>query len=263
MPATVPPTAPTPAPPANYALATLRIRGVDARKFLQGQLSNDIEQLKADRLLCAGLHNPQGRVLAVLWLASTASNEVAALLPAELAPAISTALMRYVLRAKVRIEVTPEDAALGALLGAPAATAAAKLLDIARGIPQVYAASSGQFIAQMLNLDCIDAISFNKGCYTGQEVIARAHYRGRVKRRMQRFLSAAPLTLTPGAALRLGDGRNAQLVESVALADGRCEFLAVAPLPGAARAPDPTALASPGAPLIQCKQLPLPYALPD
>ena len=44
----------------------------------------------------------------------------------------------------------------------------------------------------MLNLDLLDAIAFDKGCYTGQEVIARAHYRGRVKRRLQRFLSAAP-----------------------------------------------------------------------
>ena len=60
---------------------------------------------------------------------------------------------------------------------------------IAAGEPQVFAATSEAFVAQMLNLDLLGAIAFDKGCYTGQEVIARAHYRGRVKRRMQRFVT--------------------------------------------------------------------------
>ena len=62
-------------------------------------------------------------------------------------------------------------------------------LDIAAGLPQGYAATSEEFVAQMLNLDVLNGIAFDKGCYTGQEVIARAHYRGRVKRRMQRFVT--------------------------------------------------------------------------
>jgi folate-binding protein YgfZ len=73
-------------------------------------------------------------------------------------------------------------------------------LAVARGQPEVYAATSGEFVAQMLNLDLLGAIAFDKGCYTGQEVIARAHYRGRVKRRLQRFGSAAPLPLSPTGA---------------------------------------------------------------
>src|SRR5215469_8817588 len=69
---------------------------------------------------------------------------------------------------------------------------------IAAGEPQVYAATSEEFVAQMLNLDILGAIAFDKGCYTGQEVIARAHYRGRVKRRLQRFLAPAARQLSPG-----------------------------------------------------------------
>ena len=75
-------------------------------------------------------------------------------------------------------------------------------LDIAAGVPQVYAATSEEFVAQMLNLDALGAIAFEKGCYTGQEVIARAHYRGRVKRRMQLFLTHAAQELTAGHAGR-------------------------------------------------------------
>jgi len=67
------------------------------------------------------------------------------------------------------------------LLPAPAAW---QIQDIQAGLPWVEAASQDLFIGQTLNLDLIGGVSFTKGCYPGQEVIARAHYRGTVKRRM-------------------------------------------------------------------------------
>ena len=253
-------------------LAQLRITGADARKFLQGQLSNDMQLLAADRMLCAGLHTPQGRVLAVLQMCTSGADDIVALLPEDLAASAAAALSRFILRAKVKISVEPADRALGALPGAPASTVAHKIQAIAAGLPQIYAASSGQFIAQMLNLDVLKAIAFDKGCYTGQEVIARAHYRGRVKRRMQRFATDGALTLAPGAALRLRDGRNALLVDSVRLGNGGCEFLAVTTVPGIAASDEPAsrteaddpqaATASTDVPLIAGVQLPLPYVLP-
>jgi folate-binding protein YgfZ len=101
--------------------------------------------------------------------------------------------------------------------------------DIAAGLPQVYARTSEAFVAQMLNLDELGGIAFDKGCYTGQEVIARAHYRGRVKRRLQRF-HIPGVRLSPGDSGTLTDGRAFQVVESVAAADGGSDVLAVAPL---------------------------------
>ena len=131
-------------------------------------------------------------------------------------------------------------------------------LDVAAGQPQVYAATSEEFVAQMLNLDVMNAIAFDKGCYTGQEVIARAHYRGRVKRRMQRFVSHQPCRLSPGDSGELADGRSFKVVVCAQLADGRCDFLAVAALASAEseapRAPTAALLADP---------TPLPYSLPD
>lgn len=56
--------------------------------------------------------------------------------------------------------------------------------DIQAGLPAIYPETIGSFIPQMVNLDAFDAINFKKGCYTGQEIIARLHYRGRLKRRM-------------------------------------------------------------------------------
>jgi folate-binding protein YgfZ len=137
-------------------------------------------------------------------------------------------------------------------------------LSIAAGEPQVYARTAEEFVAQMLNLDALGAIDFDKGCYTGQEVIARAHYRGRVKRRMQRFVSTAPALLQPADAGVLGDGRPFKVVDAVALDDGRCEFLAVTPL-----AEDVTeraaasAAGAAGATPLGAQALSLPYRLPE
>ena len=137
----------------------------------------------------------------------------------------------------------------------PSARQQWRLLDVRAGFTQVYAATSEHFVAQMLNLDALDAIAFDKGCYTGQEIIARAHYRGRVKRRAQRFRSHEPLVLAPGASGVLDDGRAFEVLESAQLADGRAEFLAVAALPGA-EAPEQAAAAH-----LQVEALELPYAL--
>jgi len=255
---------------ATQAFAVLRFRGAEVRKFLQGQLSNDMALLGAGHITLAGYHNPQGRVLALLRLAAPEPEQVIALLPAELAEATMTALRRFVLRAKVSISLDTSAEAIATLaqqlpMVGSVLTQAAHARDIAAGMPQVYGATSGMFVAQMLNLDCVDAISFTKGCYTGQEIIARAHYRGRIKRRMQRFLTEHASALAPGQGVILSDGRGAQIVDAVLRDDGRSEFLAVAPLLVHATA---TATAPPGAPgsaypPLVCSPLPLPYALPE
>jgi folate-binding protein YgfZ len=106
-----------------------------------------------------------------------------------------------------------------------------RLLDIADGEAQVYAATSEEFVAQMLNLDALDAIAFDKGCYTGQEVIARAHYRGRVKRRLQRFVSRGALRDWPsGSRGSSRTGGPSRLSRRCSWRMVGVSFLAVAPL---------------------------------
>jgi len=291
-------------------LGAVRVAGADASRFLQGQLSNDLGRVSAQRSALAGLHNPQGRAIALMRIVHLAADDFIALLPRELAPSVAARLSKYVLRAKVKVTddsqgwriagliacghghadypaVTGEQRRLPGrmvicvseqparwLLIAPVADADAsgaaalpddlahsvpvrrevwRQLDISSGLPQVYAATSEEFVAQMLNLDLLGAIAFDKGCYTGQEVIARAHYRGRVKRRLQRFRSRGPLDLKPGDSGELADGRAFTVVDAVRLGDGRCEFLAVAPLattePELSAAPPDTMLERVSAPL--------------
>src|SRR5580700_9385421 len=237
-------------------LGALQFSGPEARNFLQGQVSNDLTRLAPGAILRAGLHSPQGRVLALLWLAALASGDVLALLPRELVPDMAAHLRRYLLRAKVELSdasahyrvfgIDTADAAQAwpeaylfergrrlliqgaselAPAGEPMSREQWRALDIAAAIPQVYAPTSGLFVSQMLNLDCIDAISFRKGCYTGQEVIARAHYRGRVKRRLQRFETASSQPLAPADVGQLEDGRAFRVVDSVVRAEAGREFL--------------------------------------
>jgi folate-binding protein YgfZ len=127
-----------------------------------------------------------------------------------------------------------------------------RLADIRGGLPQVYAQTSELFVAQMLNLDLIDGISFTKGCFTGQEIIARTQHLGRIKRRMFR-LRLPPGTWEIGQALKLHDGRTGRLTE---LASHGATFEALAVLTLEAGAPE--AEVSSGDE-VAAVELPLPY----
>ena len=145
-------------------------------------------------------------------------------------------------------------AALGLLGNDPAAIENAwRLADIRTGIPQIYAATSEYFVAQMLNLDLIDGISFTKGCFTGQEIIARTQHLGRIKRRLIRLhLPAGEWQI--GQSLRLPDGRSGRLTELATNGAG-FEALAVVNLEVA----DGDAEASANA--VAATELALPYSL--
>jgi folate-binding protein YgfZ len=94
---------------------------------------------------------------------------------------------------------------------------------VENGVPFIGLEQAEQFTPHMLNLDLLDAISLDKGCYTGQEIVARTHYKGATKRRTQRFSCSEPVTV--GDKVSSGD-RDIGEVLNVA---GQ-ELLAVVPL---------------------------------
>jgi folate-binding protein YgfZ len=101
--------------------------------------------------------------------------------------------------------------------------------DIADGLPHVTASTSGHFVAQMLNLDVLDAISFNKGCYTGQEIVARTQNLGRIKRRLLRYRVATGEPPAKLASLNHGQTKVGEVLQAAAGAAGT-ELLAVVSL---------------------------------
>ena len=88
-------------------------------------------------------------------------------------------------------------------------------LNILDGIPEIYPTTQEAFIPQSLNMDLIEGINFKKGCYTGQEIVARTHYLGRVKRRMYRAFIKSQVDLNPGDQILNKNGEEiGQLVRS-------------------------------------------------
>lgn len=106
------------------------------------------------------------------------------------------------------------------------------LLDIINGIPTVYQTTSERFVPQTVNLDLIGGVNFKKGCYPGQEVVARMHYRGTPKRRMIRFSAHADTPPEPGSPVfEPGTTREAgEVVDARPWADGGCQGLAAVQL---------------------------------
>lgn len=80
--------------------------------------------------------------------------------------------------------------------------------DIAAGIPVIEAANTAQFIPQATNLQALNAISFKKGCYSGQEMVARAKYRGANKRALYWLAGTAKHAIAAGSAIELQMGEN-------------------------------------------------------
>jgi tRNA-modifying protein YgfZ len=102
--------------------------------------------------------------------------------------------------------------------------------DIMAGVPVVLPETSDTFVPQMANLDLLGGINFNKGCYTGQEIVARVHYLGRLKQRMYRLHAEATDVPPPGAAIYAPDRQDQStgtVVVACAAPAGGVDMLAV------------------------------------
>jgi folate-binding protein YgfZ len=109
-----------------------------------------------------------------------------------------------------------------------------RLANIRAGLGDVHPQTHDEFVPQMLNLQALDGISFTKGCYTGQEIVARMHYLGKLKKRLYRAscsgLQSAPLVGSELMAINELSGNLqaiGQVVESQMSDDQHCELLAV------------------------------------
>jgi folate-binding protein YgfZ len=142
----------------------------------------------------------------------------------------------------------------------PVGTPCWEWLDIVAGMPLVTARTQDELVPQMANLELIGGVSFEKGCYPGQEVVARTQYRGKSKRRMflARVEGIAPAPGDPLYSEDLGDQASGAIVNAAPAPGGGFDVLAV--VPTASAASSTVRIGSPdGAPL---RFRPLPYAVP-
>jgi hypothetical protein len=133
-------------------------------------------------------------------------------------------------------------------------------LGIRTGIAIITPATQEEFVPQMVNFDAIGAVSFNKGCYPGQEIVARMHYLGRLKQRMVLANIATDTVPQPGDKLYsadLGAQASGSIVNAAASPDGGCDVLAVVQISSIAAGV--IRWKSPDGPVLNL--LPLPYAI--
>ncbi|WP_372013220.1 CAF17-like 4Fe-4S cluster assembly/insertion protein YgfZ [Pseudoxanthomonas sp. 10H] len=243
--------------------SVLALDGPDALAFAQAQFSSDVAALPAGHWHWSAWLTAKGRVIAVFALLRTGEQSLRLLLPDADAAELGDALRRFVFRRKVTVAPRPDLHASGAF-DAPALAAGAVLdgggerveldygaaglprrlrlsieaapvdpqarrawdaADLRLGLPRLPPSQREQWTPQQLGLDRLDAFSVKKGCYPGQEIVARTHFLGRAKR--EALLLQVAGVATAGAEV-VQDGRPIGTVASVA---GASPTLALAVLP--------------------------------
>lgn len=240
--------------PAIGTIHGIAFAGADARRFAQAQFSGDVEALRPGHWQWNAWLTAQGRVRALMHLADLDDGRLLAVLRGGDAETIRTALGQYRFRLRVHLAIesfaawrgTPmpmggaaqQDSVvvlgygtrslrLGPLPAAlspdPDAQREWRLGEIRRGWPTLTRGEP-EFLPPALGLDRLGAIAFDKGCYPGQEIAARLHYRGGHKRQLGRLRGRAPL---PVGEIRDDAGAvAARVLDTVAAGDG-FEALAV------------------------------------
>jgi len=161
-------------------------------------------------------------------------------------------------RVLVVAPATDAERIAACLGGSSAAEDEWTLLEIRAGRALIEQATQDLFVPQMINLEAVGGVDFKKGCYPGQEIVARAQYRGQVKRRMVHGRLDASADARPGTDLYCDDlaGQAGGTVVSAAAANGGKEVLAVVPIASVEKGA--AIRVAPNGPAIEI--LPLPYA---
>jgi folate-binding protein YgfZ len=256
---------PSPFVAALPSNALIAVTGDDATAFLHGQFTNDVEALVPGGSQWNGWCSPKGRLLATFLLVKRADGYLL-VLPREIAPAIAKRLAMFVLRSKVKIaDVTASHALFGGrgrdeldgvkaapgaqpyahgdlwLLVAPPDTSVGvtgteddwRRALIAAGVITIVAATQDQFVPQMANFELVGGVNFKKGCYPGQEIVARTQYRGILKRRMARAHLPAGIGVQPGQSVygtAFGDQAAGMVANAAPAENGGTDLLVVAQL---------------------------------
>ena len=243
------------------SFSLLHADGADAADFLQGQLTLDIARLRPMHWAPSGYCSVQGKVSALFWVLRLEEGFLLACAQS-LATATGDHLRRFTLHRHVTIRpaarhifftaasVVADARAITAprtdtlcfspcagLQATVAPGASANCLDpnaivlalIKARIPLLDTATRERFLPQMLALEAIGALNYDKGCYVGQEAIARAWHKAPVRRHLKRLRATAPAgAALPAAGTTLyHDARAAAVVLQSARDDGTIEALAV------------------------------------
>jgi len=219
--------------------ALLKLSGSQNEVFLQAQLSNDISKLDNSSVQLNAYCQHQGKILALFWVIRS-GNDFLLSFPLDLLDSIKSRLQMFVLMADVNIaDITEQYLQIGVIgksqkdslvineqlsliLADPKNLSKFDFTSqnywdkacIDSFLPEVRISSTETYIPQTLNLDINEiGVNFSKGCFPGQEVVARLHYLGKAKRRLFAFKSDSPLSI--GDTLYCAESKSAKATGSV------------------------------------------------
>jgi folate-binding protein YgfZ len=278
-------------------MSSIWVTGDDAESFLQGQFTNDLTTISTGQQQLSAYCNPKGRALGIFYLLRDRDG-FQMIVPADLAELLINRLQLYKMRSKLNIALRDDVTLIGGINCPQEAysegseyrvidqnrhliiaesgteqqiTTAAdipvadqnlwKLGQILSGIPQVYLSTYEDFIPQQINLDLVAGVSFTKGCYPGQEIIARIRYLGKVKQRMICASIKSDLAVEPGTAIysrERADQKSGTIVDAVTIGN---RIVALAMIPFSSFHQGDLALGTSDGPKLQ--RIPLPYSVSD
>ncbi len=241
----------------------LQIKGPDANKFLQGQVTCDVTETSLDHGLYGAHCTPKGRILFSFYLFHRAADCYWLQIPLSMIEQALKDLGKYSIFSKVTLSLIEQPIQLiqspielqssilqdeqgiirqrsngyYEVIGQP--TALMQLqpitanhhwnrLDIQEGIGHIFPETRELFTPEEINYSLIDAVSFRKGCYTGQEIVARMHYKGKHKRHAHRFMLESNTIPLPGTPISSAESNQkiGELVCAAAINDYQVECLA-------------------------------------
>ena len=201
--------------------ALLKISGGDAESFLQAQLSNNINELDHSSVQLNAYCQHQGKMLALFWVMRS-NDDFLLSFPIDLLEIIKSRLQMFVIMSDVTIDDVSDDYLqigvidenqnnaftindkLSLIIANPSELSKFKVISndfwdkacIDSSLPEIYLLTSEKLVPQMLNLDINEiGVNFSKGCFPGQEVVARLHYLGVAKRRLFAFESDSEINV--------------------------------------------------------------------
>lgn len=248
----------TPPFPAIGDVACIAMEGVDARRFAQLQFSGNVEALAPEHWQWNAWLTAQGRVRALMHLADLGNDGLLIVLRGGDAEATHAGLTRYLLRMRTTLTLQTFTAHAGGPVAAgvagiepdgtivlgygerslrlthasettdAVAQAAWRRQEILQGWPTLPGHGGPEFLPPALGLERLGAVAFDKGCYPGQEIAARLHYRGGHKYRLCHLRGPEPVAV--GSARDTGDGASTVwILDTVTVPDG-VEILTVMPV---------------------------------
>lgn len=178
-------------------LGLITASGAATSTFLQGQLTCDVTKVNEKQSALGAHCDAKGRIQATFHLFKQ-QDDYYFLLPKSVAPHLLQCLKKYAVFSKVMLTEIDSPELLDKFKHTLWSEDNWQLQDIRNGIPTIYPETIGAFTPHQINFQLINGISFNKGCYIGQEIIARMHYLGKLKQQMYRVSFSSNQLPIPG-----------------------------------------------------------------